>query len=204
MKKIVPLTALMGLTLVFGSCSTSKDSLATADNEAYATGKENTASCFIQKKDGSIIRYQSLRLVNSVFNSAYLLADGSTRIYGNDIRSYQTRDYFAVSQAQFVNGRKSHVSTECLPGFAVRIARGKLNVYCKKFYNGSRAVNEYYLQQGEDGKIQVYSAGVFLEMIKENAAATAFFTNGHKMPLMKKIQGTAAIINAAAPDVTKN
>lgn len=196
MKNIIPASAMLFACLCsFSSCSVSKDSLSDANTD-YTMAKEANTSCFIQKKDGSVVKYSSLRQVNSVFNSAYLLADGKERIYPGDIKAYQTSDYYAVSQNFFANGHKSHVSVGCLPGFAVRIVKGKLNVYRKKIYNGSRAVDEYFLQAGDDGKIVAYSPAVLKEMVKDNADATSFINNAKRTPLIKKLQATAAIVNS--------
>jgi hypothetical protein len=158
--------------------------------------KETANACFVQKTDGAIVSYGSLKLVNSVFNDSYLLADGKIKIYPKDIRSYQTPEYFAVSQDIFANGRKSHVSVECLPGFATRIAKGKLNIYCKKIYNGTHAVDEFFLQQGDEAQIVAYSPKLMNELLKDNNEANNYFNSRNKKTsLNKKLQATAAMVN---------
>lgn len=204
MKKIISLSALAGSILLLGSCSVTKDSISQPENANFEGGKDAAASCFIIKKDGSTIPYQSLRQVNSVFHNAYLLADGKTRIYPDEIKAYQTTGYYAVSQTQFANGRKSTVSRNCLPGFAIRIVRGKLNLYCKQFYNGANSVDEFYLQNGDAGKIEAYSPKLMAVILKDNPDAARFFDNNKKLSLARRLTGTVAIINNDHIAVTKN
>ena len=185
----------MGFLITFNACSVAKN--AVDETKSVAAKAINTnAACFVQFKDGKIVNYQSLQLVNAVFNDAYLLADGKLRLYPKDIKSYQTGNYYAVSQTIFANGRKSRVAIDCLPGFAIRIAKGKLNIYCKQFYNGAHAVDEFYLQSGEDGPIVVYAPKLMEELLKGNEAAAAWFkANLKKTALHKNLQATVALVN---------
>jgi len=83
-----------------------------------------------------------------------------------------------------------------LPGFAVRILKGKLNVYCRKYYNGNNSVAEYFLQSGDDGEIVPYSAGLMNELVKDNPKASDYYNSKIKVsPKSKKLLATADIYN---------
>lgn len=193
----------LSILLLFTACSVSNN----LDNGLRSNrldSKATLSNCYIQKKDGSIANFSTLRMVNSVFNDAYLLADNKTRIYPKEIMAYQTNEYYAVSQSRFSNGRKSHVSIDCLPGFGLRIAKGKLNVYTKKYFNGTLAVDEYYLQSGDDGPIRVYTPKLIREMLKQDATATSYFQANEKTKsLGDLLSATASLINTGNL-VTKN
>ena len=196
MKRSLPLILpFLSIILLLNSCATGKNSVTDFKPDSPNV-KENNSICFVQKNDGSIQNYTSLKLVNAVFNDAYLLADSKTRIYPKEIKAYQDNYQYAISQNSFTNGRKSYVAIDALPGFAVQIAKGKLNVYCKKFYNGAHAVDEFYLQTGDNGPIKVYSKQLMNEILKDNAEAFTFFNNNIKdASLLKKLQALAAVIN---------
>jgi hypothetical protein len=193
----------LSLIILLNSCSTAKNTVSDARVDTDRV-KENNNSCFVQKNDGVILNFSSLKLVNTVFNDPYLLADNKTRIYPKDIKAYQDKDYYVVSQKGFVNARKSYVSTEALPGFAVKLVSGKLNVYRKKFYNGTNAADEFYLQLGELGQIVRYSPKVMKEILKDNTEATSYFNSRSKnISLSQRILSTAALLNNDR-GVTKN
>lgn len=204
MKKHLPSIALLFSVLsIFSACSTSSISRTQLKTD-IANSKENTADCFVKMNDGSILQYKSLKLVTSVIHTPYLLADGKTKIKASQITAYQNKDHYAVSQKTFCCGRKSYVATETLPGFAVRTLKGKINIYCKKYNNGQVAVDEFYLQLGNDGKIQPYSTSLMNQIVKDNPDAYSFFNDKNvKGDLQEIIHATAQLYNAAE-FVTKN
>lgn len=196
MKRNLPgLAVLLCTVATLGACSTANN--LSAEREVFLqNAKETNVACFIQKTDGSIQHFSSLKLVTGPFASPYLLGDGITRIEASEITAYQNADHYAVSPAKLENTRKSRVAVESLPGFAVRITKGNLNIYCKKYYNGARAVDELYVQEGEDGKIQPYSEALLAELLKKNPAAAALFNNKKKAgPAIKKLQALADVYN---------
>ena len=202
-KTLYTLALVLPVSLLFNACKLSNEMNNGLSNNAVSS-KSSVSNCFIQKKDGSVINYGSLHMVNAVFNDAYLLADNKTRIYPKEIVAYQTNEYYAVSQSQFSNGRKSHVAITCLPGFGMRIAKGKLNVYTKQYFNGTLAVDEYYLQSGDDGPIKVFSPILIKELLQNDAKAIGYFKSNHKQkPLRELLTATASLVNADR-SVTKN
>jgi hypothetical protein len=162
-----------------------------------------SAKAFVKKKDGTVEYYQTLKLVKGVFKAPHLLADGKTKIEAKDIIAYQNDQHFAISQETFAGGKKSFVAVETLPGFAIRISKGKMNVYCKKFYNGRAAVDEFYLQLGDEGSILPYSADLMTSMISNNNEALSYFSANPEEMLTKKIQIVADLYNNSAL-ITKN
>jgi len=204
MKKALYL-ALMALpvSLVFSSCSVT-NKMGSDQPDQSLTPVESSTACFVQKQDGSVVGYQTLKLVNTLFNNAYLLADGKFRIYPKEIISYQTNEYFAITQKKLANGHKSFVSVDCLPGYAKRIAKGKLNVYCKKYFNGTVAVDEFYIQWGEYGPIKAYKASQLKELIRSNPEASAYFNSQLKHRSTEDLLlATATMVNADN-SITKN
>lgn len=185
----------LSLTLIFSSCSvTNKLGPVQPDQTLGPVG--SPSACFIQKVDGSMVNYQSLKLVNTLFNNAYLLADGKMKIYPKDIMAYQTSEYFAISQKNLISGHKSFVSIDCLPGYARQIAKGQMSVYSKKYFNGSVAVDEYYIQWGENEPIRAYKPAQLKELIKSNPEASRYFSANRKLKSTGDLLlATASMVN---------
>lgn len=202
-KHLTSFALLISMIPLLNSCTTS--SLTVSERKSViASSKENTTTCFVKMNDGSIREYSSLKLVTGPLKAPYLLADGKIKIKASQITAYQNKDHYAVSQNNFSNGRKTYVATETLPGFAIRTVKGKLNVYCKKFYNGQVAVDEYFLQAGTDGKIQAYSADLMNELVKDKAEALALFNSKQfKGNAPEKLHATAQLYNGGQ-FMTKN
>ncbi|MEO8770133.1 MAG: hypothetical protein ABI402_08615 [Ferruginibacter sp.] len=171
-----PTAILLSTLILLGSCNSTKESIALRKADIEKS-KEPTTACFIQLNDGTIKNYSSLKLITGLLKTPYLLADGKTKIMGKDIKAYQNKDHYAISQSNFTSGHKSYVATETLPGFAVRIAKGKINVYAKKYYNGVTAVDEYFVQKGEGGQILAYTTENMNMMVKDDEEALTFFVN---------------------------
>lgn len=165
-----------GLIAATSSCKSSQESVAQRKSDIKES-MEPTQNCFVQMKDGSIKNYKSLRIVTGMLKAPYLLADENIKIETKNITAYQTKEHFAISQDMFKSGRKSYVATEALPGFAIRIAKGKINVFTKKYFNGTVTVDEYFLQKGNDGAIVACTAENMNEMVKDDDEALAFFLN---------------------------
>ncbi|MEO6670420.1 MAG: hypothetical protein ABIN36_13140 [Ferruginibacter sp.] len=180
-----------------GSCASTKE--AAFDRKmALQNSKIDSTECFVQLVDGTIKNYATLKLVTSVYKSPHLLADGKTKIYPHEIISYQNKSHFAVNAGGFsYGGHKSNIAVETLPGFAVRIASGRLNVYIKKYKTNGKVVDEYYLQEGA-GQVLAYSPELMDALIKNSAEALDFFNN-HKrhVKLTKQLKLTASIFNNA-------
>lgn len=196
MKKISTIFAsFVAGTLLISSCSTNK--IMSNDKDQVKKDLRNTSSTsFVKKKDGTIVFYNSLELKKGVFTSPHLLANGKIKIMPSEIVSYQNQDHYAVSQNMFSNGRKSFVAVKTLPGFAVRVVKGKLNIYCKQFFNGRAAIDEFYIQAGNEGKIYLYSPELMKELIKDNNVALNYFIQPEDQnDYSKKLQTTAEIYN---------
>ena len=196
MKKISTIfTSFVAGTLLISSCSTNK--IMTIDKDQVKKELTNTPSTsFVKKKDGTIVFYNSLELKKGVFTSPHLLANGKIKIMPSEIVSYQNQDHYAVSQNTFSNGRKSFVATKTLPGYGVRVVKGKLNIYCKQYFNGRAAIDEFYIQAGNDGKIYLYSAELMKDLIKDNNVALNYFNQLEDLnDYSKKLQTTAEIYN---------
>ena len=195
MKKVLyTIAVLLCANIFFQSCATNK-SIAQRITE-FESATADDPVCFVQLNDGTIKYYTTLKLVTGVFTSPHLLADDQVSIKASEIKAYQNKDHYAISQKAFTTGKRSAVATETLPGFAIRVVKGKVNVYSKKFFNGQRAANEYYLQAGETGAIKLYTPELMNEMIKNDAAALEFFNNKNKKALMpEKMLVTVQLYN---------
>lgn len=187
--------AALTATLILASCATNRLPTENLKSGTQSLKEDQTTSTFVQLNDGTIKHYQTLELVTGVFKTPHLLADGKIKIDPKEIIAYQNNEHYAVSQKTFASGRRSFVAVETLPGFAVRIAKGKLNVYCKKFYNGRAAVDELYVQSGEDGQITVFNPENFKSIIKDNQEAFSFFIKQKDKDLAKNLQATADLYN---------
>lgn len=196
MKKSVPAIALLCTTIIlFTSCAISKNSV-DEYKPASANKKEVNSSCYVIKTDGSTQYYSSLKLVTGVFVTPHLLADNKVVINAKDVLVYQDKQRYAVSQKLLATSKTSYVATETLPGFAVKVVSGKLNVYTRKFYDGRNIVKEYFLQSGDEGQITAYSAELMRDLVKDNVTASDYFNSKVKIsPRSKKLMATADIYN---------
>ena len=172
--------------MVLSSCKAAKEARIIR-NEEIKQSKEINTSCFIEKNDGTFCYYTVLKLVTGPLITPHLLADGRTRIDACEIKAYQNKNHYAVSGAKFISVRRTGVATETLPGFAIRIAKGKINVYSRKYFNGVTVSDEYFLQQGgDDGRIIPYTTETMNEMITNDPDALDFFlTKKYNTPKTK-------------------
>jgi len=195
MKTTVPfLKAVICLLILLNSCTVSKNSL-----EQYNSpikDPKNEISCFVQMTDGTIKNYVTLKLVTGIFKTPHLLADGNIIIKADEIKAYQNKEHYAVSQKEFTSLKQSYVAVDALPGFAVRVVRGKLNVYSLKYYNGHNATKKIFLQSGDDGQIVAYTPELMKELVKDNSEAYTFFnTKGKVAAVPDKVLATAELYN---------
>lgn len=193
---------LLSISALFYSCATDRSIAQRIASFENITADEQP--CFVQKNDGTIQYFSTLKLVKSVFGTPHLLADGDIRINSTDIRAYQDRDHYAVSQKVFIAGRFSKVADQALPGFGIRVIKGKLNVYTKKFYNGERPVNEYFLQSGENGDIKLYSPELMNELVRSDEAAFNFFNKKTEKATETERLLAAAVLFNTGQLVSKN
>lgn len=204
MKNFIPAIAvLLSTAALSSSCSVSKNSI---DQQTITVANENEApaSCFVQFNDGTTRQFTTLKLVTGVLTTPHLLADGKTVINAKEIIAYQDNKHYAVSSKILTSKKSSSVAVETLPGFAVKVLSGKLNVYCRKYYNGASTSDEYFLQNGNDGYIVAYSKDVLKAMLKDDINATAFFNSKTKVsPSSKKILTAVEIYNKGQM-MTKN
>lgn len=159
--------------------------------------------CYVKMKDGSIRTYHSLTLEKGLFVSPHLLANGVEKLSPLDIIEYRTNDVLAVSQSLLKGCSKSNVSTEVLPGFAKLVLSGPINVYVRKIFNGTVAVDQYFLQSG-DGNIQAYTPALMREMLGNNIAALDVFEKGiSKQNLYFQLKDALSILSTTALTASK-
>jgi hypothetical protein len=196
--------AIASVFLLMQSCAVS--SLTTQpgpDSENKPTQAVSNNS-YVILKDGTVQQYTSLKLVTGIFTSPHLLADGTKKIPASSICAYQNDEHYALSPDNLVNGRRSKSAVEALPGFAVRIATGKLNIYCQKYYNGSGTSEQLFIQIGNDGAVMAYKPELMNDILKDHPEAFNFFNSRKKMaPVSKKLLATAELFNKQ-PLLTRN
>lgn len=192
------LFSLITISMLFCSCMGSKQASIERKIAMSESKFSPPAECFVVMNDGTLKNYTTLKLVTSLYKAPHLLADGKTRIYSNEITAYQNKKHFAVNANGFsVGGHKSSLAIETLPGFAVRIASGHLNVYIKKYRINGKVIDEYYLQENE-GQVLVYTPELMDALIKNNPEALQFFnSNKKRIKLTKELKATAKIYNDA-------
>jgi hypothetical protein len=205
MKNFIPaITVLVSTGILLNSCAVSKNSIAQQQTETKIVNETTSASCFIQLNDGSIKQFTTLKLVTGVLTTPHLLGDGKVFINSKEIIAYQNDKHYAVSAKILTSKKSANVSVETLPGFAVKVLSGKLNVYCRKYYNGANTSDEYFLQNGNDGYIIAYSKDALKTMLKEDAKASEFFNSKAKVsPKAKKILTAVEMYNSSQL-MTKN
>ena len=204
MKIFIPAIAmLVSTTILATSCAVSKNSI-NQQQTILKNANETSASCFIQLNDGSIRQFATLKLVTGILTTPHLLGDGKVVINAKEIISYQNDKQYAVSAKILTSKKSGNVSVETLPGFAVMVLSGKLNVYCRKYYNGTNTTDEYFLQNGNDGYIVVYSKDFLKSMLNQDINASAFFNSKSKVSPKSKKMLTAVEIFNKGQLMTKN
>jgi len=204
MKTITPVIAILLCGTIFlYSCAASKNSI-TLQNAEVKNATEGPVSCFVKLNDGTIKQFNTLKLVTGVLTTPHLLGDDKVVINSKDIIAYQNNKHYAVSSKILTSTKSANVSVETLPGFAVKVLSGKLNVYTRKYYNGNNAADEYFLQSGNDGYIIAYSKTVMKSMLKEDAKALEYFNSKTKVSSRSKKILTAVEIYNNGQMMTKN
>jgi hypothetical protein len=159
--------------------------------------RERGRNCFVQYNNGLFKNFKSLVLIRGIGQSPHLLADKQIRIYTDDIICYQNEDHFALSADGFLKGgHNSKIASETLPGFAVRIMKGKLNIYVKKYKSGPRVVDEFFFQGGNQREVIVYTPDLMESLIRKMPQALEFYNEYKKqLPKTKELIATAHIFN---------
>lgn len=161
-------------SLLIQSCASNKDAFSVPKEEQVKQAREARESelpCFVQWNDGSFSFFNSLVLSTGVFKEPRLLADDELEISGKQIIAYQNEDHYAISQDHFKMGRKSILAVETLPGFAIRVAKGKLNLYSAKFNKGQHSYDQYYVQDGDKGPILSCTNEFMSELLQKDPTA---------------------------------
>ncbi len=196
MKKLIPsITVLCSIVILLHSCAVSKNSVE-QQNLPDQNLHDGPLTCFVQLNDGTIQNYTSLKLVTGIFVTPHLLADNKVVINSTDIIAYQNKEHYAVAAKILTSKKNSRVAVETLPGFAVKVLSGKLNVYSRKFYNGANTVEEYFLQQGNDGYIVAYTKDVLLTMLKDDIKALEYFNSNSMSPKSRKFLEAVVLYNS--------
>lgn len=202
-KAIRTLVALSLVINILSSCSVGKNAIS-GQQEGIIRNSNTGSGCYVQIKDGSTRDFTSIKMVTGVFKTPYLLADGKEIIEPADIIAYKNEELYAVSPLLLTSKKKSFVAVKTLPGFAVKIVSGKINVYHRKFYNGSNTVDEYFIQDGDDGFIVSYTKDLLKGLLKEDAKAMAFLNSNSKVtPKSSKIVMAIELYNNGQL-ITKN
>ncbi len=195
-KKATLALAIAGVLLFMQSCAASSVTTLPEPPSEDKPGRAGSNSSYVILKDGSIQQYSTLKLVTGLFTSPHLLADGKTEILANSIFAYQNETHYALSPENLVNGRRSKSAVEALPGFAVRIATGKLNVYSHKYFNGSGTSEELFIQIGNEGAVMAFKPELMNDILKDHPEAFDFFhSRNKKAPVSKKLIATAELFN---------
>ena len=196
MKKFIPAIAvIISLAILLNSCAVSKNSI---DQQQTSLNNlnETSATCFVQLNNGSFKQFTSLKLITGVLTTPHLLGDGKVVINSKEIIAYQNEKQYAVSSKILTSKKAASVSVETLPGFAVKVLSGKLNLYSRKYYNGANVADEYFLQDGNEGNIISFSKEALKNMLREDTKAMEYFNSKSKqIKQSKKIMATIEMHN---------
>lgn len=203
MKKISVMAVLVSTTILLNSCAVNKN-VSDTGQTIPEISSESAAACFVQLNDGTIRQFKTLKLVTGVLTTPHLLGDGQVVVHSKDITAYQDEKVYAVSSKLLTGKKTSMVSVNALPGFAIRVLSGKLNLYSRKYYNGTNTSEEYFIQNGNDGYIVACTKDVLKTMLKDDINALSFFSSKVKVsPKSKKVLTAVEIYNKGQM-MTKN
>ncbi len=167
------------VALLVNSCATGKDSVGITQPAVEKRIKERSLEksiSYVEMNDGTIREYSQIKLVTGILNTPYLIANGDVKIFPDQIKSYKTGNYYAISQMEFYTTNITHVAKNVLPGFAVREIKGDVSLYSIQYYNGSNIYKKYFLQKGKDGKILPYTKQLLNEYAINNMEVKNFIT----------------------------
>jgi hypothetical protein len=155
------------LVLLFTSCTVNK----TLTNELSfdIKNKDVDQVSYVRFKNGQMLYCQTLELKKGIFTSPHLIGDGWYKIETADVAEYKLNGQLAISEEKLNDKKHASVAIDALPGFAVQIIKGDLNVFHRKYFNGRNAVNRYYLQIGNEGPIMLYNTKEMKELIATHA-----------------------------------
>lgn len=194
-----PIPSVFSCLITASLLSSCTSTLATQERKmALLESKVNAKECFVEMRDGTVKNYSSLKLMTSVYKAPHLLADGKIKIEADEIVAYQSKRHYAINASGFsYGGHKSNIASETLPGFAVRVATGHLNVYIKKYKINGKVMDEYFLQEN-NGQVLVYTPELMSALVRNNPEALEFFNNNKKrIKLTNELKTTAKIYNDA-------
>lgn len=178
----------------FQSCITKRIAEnSVTSNERYI--QNESPDCFVEFADGQIKNFSTLKLIKGITTTPHLLGDGKFKINARDINAYQNNEHYAISQKVYNPKRLSYVAIESLPGFAVQIAKGELNIYVRKSYNSNKAIEEYFIQNCDE-LITAYSYEAMIEVIKDNPEAAEYFNSQKYKAARPVLKGTAELFNS--------
>ncbi len=154
--------------------------------------------CFVQFADGTVKQFTTLKLITGVFKTPHLVADDSITIYADQLKAYQNENGYAVSQKEIGDTHKTFVAKDVLPGFALRIVKGHLNIFSIKYYNGQNATEKLFIQQGTSGQITACTHELLEELMKENSDAVAILhAKNRQLSPTQKMVSAAEIYNSS-------
>ena len=189
--------------VLLNSCAATNNSIVLQKTDAK-TVNEGPAGCFVQLNNGTIKQFSTLKLVTGILTTPHLLGDGKVVINSKEIIAYQNDKHYAVSSKVLTSKKSANVSVETLPGFAVKLVSGKLNVYSRKYYNGANTAEEYFLQSGNDGFIIAYSKEALKKILKEDAKTSEFFNSKAKGSSKSRKMLAAVVMYNSSQMMTKN
>jgi hypothetical protein len=176
--KTLYFSAILCLLIFLNSCATSNNAI---EQTKPAIEKNiEKPQCFVQYADGKIKNYATLQLVTSMFTAPHLLADGKIKIMSNEVKAYRDFNFYAITQKDFYTKTKGYVAKDVLPGFAVRVVKGNLNLYSLQFYNGQTVYEKFFLQYGDEGQITPYTPKLLNQYLKDNTEVTTYINNRKK------------------------
>jgi hypothetical protein len=196
MKTTVPFfTALLFISTLF-NCSVNANAAINPLVKEEPKGEYN--GCFVQYMDGTIKQFTTLKLVTKVFKTPHLVADDSVIIYAVELKAYQNENGYAVSQATFGTDKKTYVAKDVLPGFAVRVVKGYLNIFSIKYYNGQNTTEKLFVQQNGSDAISLCTPELLETLIKDNSDAVSILSSNNKtLSAAKKLLAAAEVYNSS-------
>lgn len=196
MKTTVPFfTATLFFSLLLNISSRANSGLKINNDDVP---KGEYAGCFVQYADGTLKQFTKLKLVTKMFKTPHLLADDSVIIYGTELKAYQNEDGYAVSQSEFGNFKKTYVAKSVLPGFAVRVVKGYINIFSVKYYNGQNVTEKLFIQQANATAITPYTPETLEVLLKDNNDALAMLAAENKaLTGTKKILAAVQLFNSS-------
>ena len=158
--------------------------------------KDSRAECFIEMNDGTLTKYGSLKFKLPPMSYGYWSADGNRiNIDWSQVKAYQTNDgYFTRVKKSIANRNINQHEVFIADAFAVRVRKGKIELFRVYTTNGKTVSNNqyeskefFYIKKGKEAEAVPLNETNLKAAILDNKNVLGDFGATYKKGHMKDV-----------------